>query len=191
VLDGVVGFGSLDYDSRRWSADEAAYLFGERSGSIFFGSASVALERTGRNLTWTPYARVSFGSIELEGFTESGSDVFALTYDDLTSDLLASALGASFDWTFQRRDGVLSPHARIEWRHEFEAASDQVVSYADWLASPGFIVGLDGWARDSVSVSMGVEWMAVSGWTLGADYRGEIGSDLSSHGLKLRLMKAF
>lgn len=191
LLDGVLGYGSLDYESRRWSSDEADFLFGERSGSILFGSVSFALERTHRNLSWSPYAQLSFGSIDLDGFTETGSEVFALRYEALETDMLASTLGASFDWTLERRDGVLAPSLRIEWRHEFEGTQDQIVSYADWLASPDYVVGLDRWARDSVSVAVGLQWRAASGWTFGADYQGQFSADLASQGLKFRLMKLF
>ncbi|MNE71157.1 hypothetical protein D3C80_1670070 [compost metagenome] len=53
------------------------------------------------------------------------------------------------------------------------------------------MVGLERWARDSLSLSMGVQWRAISGWSYGVDYQGQLGEDLSSHGLKLRLMKTF
>jgi outer membrane autotransporter protein len=191
IVDGVLGYGSLAFDSRRWSADAGEFAFGERSGSVLFGSASVALERSAAGLAWAPYARVQFGKVDLDGFTENGAGVFALKYDAMTVDTLATALGASFDWTLQRRSGLLTPSLRVEWRHEFEGADDQTVSYADWLASPDYMVGLEHWARDSLSLSLGVEWQAVSGWSYGADYNGQAGSDLISHGLKLRLSKAF
>ncbi len=191
IVDGVLGYGSLAFDSRRWSADAGEFAFGERSGSVLFGSASVALERSAAGLAWAPYARLQFGKVDLDGFTENGAGVFALKYDAMTVDTLATALGASFDWTLQRRSGLLTPSLRVEWRHEFEGADDQTVSYADWLASPDYMVGLEHWARDSLSLSLGVEWQAVSGWSYGADYNGQAGSDLISHGLKLRLSKAF
>lgn len=191
VLDGVLGYGSLAYDSRRWASDEGDYLFGERSGSILFGSVSAALERTRRNLSWSPYAQLSFGSVELDEFAETGSEVFALQYEALETDMLASTLGASFDWTLERRDGVLAPSLRVEWRHEFEGSQDQIVSYADWLASPDYVVGLERWARNSVSLAIGLQWKGVSGWTFGADYQGQLGSGLSSQGVKIRLMKLF
>ncbi|MNX36138.1 Autotransporter beta-domain protein [compost metagenome] len=191
IVDGVLGYGSLAFDSRRWSSDAGEFAFGERSGSVLFGSASVALERSAAGLAWAPYARLQFGKVDLDGFTENGAGVFALKYDAMTVDTLATALGASFDWTLQRRSGVLTPSLRVEWRHEFEGADDQTVSYADWLASPDYMVGLEHWARDSLSLSLGVEWQAVSGWSYGADYNGQAGSDLISHGLKLRLSKAF
>lgn len=191
IVDGVLGYGSLSFDSRRWSADAGEFAFGERSGSVLFGSASVALERSAAGLAWAPYARLQFGRVDLDGFTENGAGVFALKYDAMTVDTLAAALGASLDWTLQRRSGVLTPGLRIEWRHEFEGADDQAVSYADWLASPDYMVGLERWARDSLSLSMGVQWRAISGWSYGVDYQGQLGEDLSSHGLKLRLMKTF
>ena len=191
VVDGVLGYGALEFDSRRWSSDADDFAFGERSGSVLFGSASIALERRSAGLAWAPYARLQFGKVELDGYAETGADVFALTYDAMTVDTLATALGTSFDWTLQRRSGVLAPSLRVEWRHEFEGADDQAVSYADWLTSPDYLVGLERWARDSVSLGAGVQWRAVSGWTYGVDYQGQLGSDLSSHGLRLRLMKLF
>ncbi|MNV00877.1 Outer membrane protein B precursor [compost metagenome] len=191
IVDGVLGYGSLAFDSRRWSSDAGEFAFGERSGSVLFGSASVALERSAPGLAWAPYARLQFGKVDLDSFTENGAGVFALKYDAMTVDTLATALGASFDWTLQRRSGLLTPSLRVEWRHEFEGADDQTVSYADWLASPDYMVGLEHWARDSLSLSLGVEWQAVSGWSYGADYNGQAGSDLISHGLKLRLSRAF
>ncbi len=191
IVDGVLGYGSLTFDSRRWSSDAGEFAFGERSGSVLFGSASVALERSAAGLSWAPYARLQFGKVDLDGFTENGAGVFALKYDAMTVDTLAAGLGASFDWTLQRRSGVLTPSLRVEWRHEFEGADDQAVSYADWLASPDYMVGLEHWARDSLSLGLGVQWRALSGWSYGADYSGQAGSDLISHSLKLSLSKAF
>lgn len=191
IVDGVLGYGSLTFDSRRWSSDAGEFAFGERSGSVLFGSASVALERSAAGLSWAPYARLQFGKVDLDGFTENGAGVFALKYDAMTVDTLAAGLGASFDWTLQRRSGVLTPSLRVEWRHEFEGADDQTVSYADWLASPDYMVGLEHWARDSLSLGLGVQWRALSGWSYGADYSGQAGSDLISHSLKLSLSKAF
>ena len=191
VVDGVLGYGALEFDSRRWSSDAGDYAFGERSGSVLFGSASVALERRGAGLAWAPYARLQFGSVDLDAFTETGADVFALSYEAATVDSLATALGASFDWTLQRRSGVLTPSLRFEWRHEFEGADDQTVAYADWLASPDYRVGLERWARDSVSLGMGVQWRALSGWSYGVDYQGQLSQDLASHGLRLRLTTTF
>ena len=191
VIDGVLGFGSLDYNSRRWSADAGRMLTGERHGSVVFGSASFALEQTRRALSWSPYARVQFSSIDLDRFAERGSDVFALNYRALDTQSLSSALGASFDWSRRRRTGAVVANLRVEWRHEFEATGNQVVSYADWAASPDYAIGLERWARDSLSLVTGVEWQGVSGWNLGADYSGMIGPDLVSHGLRLKLMKDF
>jgi len=191
ILDGVLGYGGLEFDSRRWSADAGDYAFGERSGSVVFGSASVALERSAPGLRWSPFARVQFGSASLDGFTETGADYFALTYDDLEVETLASVLGASFDWTLERRSGVLTPSLRLEWRHEFAGTDDQVVSYADWLESPDYAAGLERWARDDFSLAAGLQWRGVSGWSFGADYQGRAGSDMISNGLRLKLMKSF
>lgn len=191
VIDGVLGYGALTYDSQRWSADAGKLLTGDRSGSVLFGSASVALEQTARALSWSPYARIQFSTVELDGFTERGADVFALSYQSLESRSLSSVLGASFDWSAQRHSGTLAANLRFEWRHAFEGTGNQVVSYADWTASPNYQVGLERWARDSVSLATGVEWRAVSGWRLGSDYTGELGSGLASHGVRLKMMKDF
>jgi uncharacterized protein YhjY with autotransporter beta-barrel domain len=191
VIDGVLGYGALAYDSQRWSGDAGRMLVGDRSGAVLFGSASVALEQAHKALSWSPYARVQFNTVRLDGFTERGSDLYALRYSGLESRSLSSVVGASFDWAIQGHDGTLAANLRVEWRHEFAGTNNQTVAYADWAASPDYVVGLERWARDNASLTTGLEWRGVSGWSLGAQYNGEVGSDLISHGLRLKMLKGF
>jgi uncharacterized protein YhjY with autotransporter beta-barrel domain len=191
-IDGVLGWSNLDFDSRRWTAglggQPDAYAEGERSGDTRFLSAAFGRIVRGEGQTSELYARVDARSISLDGFTETGAGLASLAWDAVDQDSLSANLGAAWRWTIEhRRFGQLRPSARIEWSHEFEDIGDQGVRYADWAASPTYLVPLDAWSRDSLRLDLGADWSVNDRLVLGAGYRGVFGDASSSHGGEVRV----
>jgi uncharacterized protein with beta-barrel porin domain len=81
----------------------------------------------------------------------------------------------------------MRPTARIEWSHEFEDLGDQGVRYADWAASPTYLVPLDAWSRNTIRLDLGGDWTLSERMTLGLGYRGAFGDAGTSHGGEIRL----
>ena len=86
-----------------------------------------------------------------------------------------------------RRYGTLVPSARIEWSHEFEDIGDQAVRYADWAASPNYLVPLTAWSRNSLNLDLDAEWSLSDRLVLGFGYRGALGDASTSHGAQIRV----
>ncbi|WP_159845760.1 putative Ig domain-containing protein [Brevundimonas sp. G8] len=191
-VDGVVGMSQLDFDSRRWVVgllDEAdGYADGERSGDVRFASASVGRTLRRQGLAADLYVRVEGRDIALDGFTETNGGVSALTWDALDQSGLSVNLGASWRWIIEsRRFGALRPTARLEWSLELEDIETQGVRYADWAASPTYLVPLDGWSRDALNLNLGAEWSLSDRLMLNLGYRGMLGDASSSHGGQIGL----
>lgn len=188
-VDGLIGFGELSFDTRRYAAGTGGapgvYALGSRSGDLRFGSATFG-KLLGAGMAGGPtrdlYLRVDARRIVLDAFTETGAGAANLTWAETTQDSLSANLGAAFGWTADLRDdGLLATTLRVEWSHEFEDMADQGVRYADWAASPLYLVPQDAWSRNDLRLNFGTEW-SLDAWTIGLGYRGAFGSAGRSHG---------
>ena len=190
-VDGVIGYADLDFDARRWAAGLAGqpdgYAASERSGDVRFASAAFGRLLRGGGMTTDIYARVDAREISLDGFTETGGGHAALVWDGVEQSSLSANLGTSWRWAVEtRRFGRITPSARLEWSHELEDVRAQGVRYADWAASPTWLVPLDAWSRNAINVDLGAEWTLTDRLMLGLGYRGNLGDASTSHGAELR-----
>ncbi|RYF87626.1 MAG: autotransporter outer membrane beta-barrel domain-containing protein, partial [Caulobacteraceae bacterium] len=84
-IDGVIGWSDLDFSSRRWTdgigGDPSAYAAGDRSGDTRFVSAAFGRIVRRDAMVSEYYARLDARSISLDGFTETGAGLSALTWD--------------------------------------------------------------------------------------------------------------
>jgi uncharacterized protein YhjY with autotransporter beta-barrel domain len=191
-VDGVLGYGDMDFASRRWAAgllgQPDAYAEGERSGALRFASAAFGRVVKGQGSTSELYARLDARTTELDAFTETGAGLAGLDWDEVTQDSLSASLGAYWGWTIETAHrGQLRPSLRLEWSHEFEDIGDQGVRYADWAASPTYLVLMDAWSRDSLRIDLGTDWALTERMILGIGYRGSFGDAAESHGAEVRL----
>jgi uncharacterized protein YhjY with autotransporter beta-barrel domain len=195
TVDGVLGYGDLNYDSRRWAtaagAGAGGYAFGDRKGDMTFGSLSLAWDQRQGGANRSLYGRLEAQSVTLDSFTETGADIYALAYDRLDFDSLSSTLGLRYDWRIEQRHGSFRPAVRLEWTHAFDHAGPQTVSYADWMTSPRYGVALDGWDRDTVELGLEGGWKVGDSLDLTAGYRASVGANTASQGLQLKLMTRF
>jgi outer membrane autotransporter protein len=76
-----------------------------------------------------PYARLDVVRIGLQPYSESGSAIWDLGYDQASSTTLSSTLGARATFAMAESWGVLTPSARFEYAHAFTGAFNQGVYY--------------------------------------------------------------
>ena len=136
-VDGLVTVGSLDSDSSRalvyGSADNCLppvecppqdrLLTGETDGDYLSAGASFGYEAVRGNWDITTTLSVAYRDIEIDGFDETDTSPdggLALRYSSQDIKSLRSILGIAFTGNFSRSFGILSPHFRAEWHHEFE-----------------------------------------------------------------------
>ena len=66
---------------------------------------------------------------------------------------------------------------RLELKHEFRAAGQQTIRYADWMAGPSYLTPETDWARDQLAVGLGFGLTNSDSWRLDLDLGGEFGRD--------------
>jgi uncharacterized protein YhjY with autotransporter beta-barrel domain len=147
-VDGLVTVGSLDNDMSRAlvysSSDSCApptecppqnrLLTGETDGDYVAAGASFGYEAVRGNWDITTTLSVAWRDIEIDGFdeTDSSGGGMGLRYAEQTIESLRTILGIAFTGNFSRSFGVLSPHFRAEWHHEFE--DDPILLDAKYLS---------------------------------------------------------
>ncbi|MDX1405866.1 MAG: autotransporter outer membrane beta-barrel domain-containing protein [Woeseiaceae bacterium] len=133
-VDGLVTYGSLDNDMSRKlvysSTDMCApacppqndLLTGETDGDYLAAGVSFGYEAQRGAWDITTTLSVAYRDIDIDGFDEidTTGGGMALRYSDQEIESLRSILGIAFTGNFSRGFGVLSPHFRAEWHHEFE-----------------------------------------------------------------------
>ncbi len=128
-LDGVANFGHTSYDTTRqivvvesgMTIDRTA--LGSTGGTTWNGTLSLGYDFVAGGLTLTPMLGYAYGQTTISSFTESGASGFDLSIDQqsLKSSTVNAGLQMNFAWN--TAIGVVLPHLRAQWIHEFESAA--------------------------------------------------------------------
>ena len=181
-LDGFLGGGFTDFDATRslGLAGVSATLSGAPSGHfIAFGSNSgyrFEQETNGGLLRWGPVGEVRFSNVAIGGYTETGGAVSLssrVRARDATS--AQTGLGAEAAIDMPTALGLLTPHLRVTWRHEFADSTETAI--ANFAVAPDlpFTLTSSRLGRDFAGVTAGISGQLAGGVRLSADYAGEIG----------------
>jgi uncharacterized protein YhjY with autotransporter beta-barrel domain len=191
-VDGLLGIGSLDFDSTRFVAPVSASAFGRRSGTQVFGALTGGYELRSQNLLLSPYARLDFSTDRLRSSSESGAGAFALTYLGQTSTSVQGAVGVRGESVVATRFGFSVPKVRAEYRHDFQGAGQARIGYADQPDGPRYTLASARGGRNSIVLGIGGDLLFRDGLTLSLEYQLDHSfSSASGHALRLRLSKDF
>ncbi len=173
-IDGVIGYGGVDFDSRRRAANGGVGV-GHREGTMRFGSLSTGLDRQGPGGMVSAYGRVEYLAATLDAYRETGAGLYDLAYGRRTLNSLSSVLGGRAALYRPIDFGVVSPRMRFEWRHEYRGQGGQQLDYAD-LGGLTRVVEGDRWLRDEYNLELGVGLQTETDWTFGLDLGGRLGN---------------
>lgn len=190
-LDGMLGYGELGFDTRRRTPVDRSLVFGRRDGTVLFGSLSAGIDRTAGGARWIGYGRVDTLDADLDGYAETGSPLWSLSYDARSVRSRQGTLGLRYERSMLRPDGRWTPGVRLEWTHEFGDADAQTLRYADWLDGPGFSIGEDGWNRSRLNLGLSFGWSATNGWSWTTEYEGAFSDGEVLNGLRVKLSRLF
>lgn len=191
-LDGLLGIGSIDFDTRRFVQPMNDFALGQRGGNQVFGSLTGSYEWRERDLLVSPYARIDFSVDKLRSSTETGAGAFALTHFGQTNTSVQGALGVRAESAHATRFGYAVPRVRAELRHEFKGNGDAFVGYADQPGGPRFAMISPGSARNTLVLGLGSDFLMRDGLTLSMEYQlSHSFSNDSSYAVRLRLSKDF
>ncbi|MBL4779800.1 putative Ig domain-containing protein [Ralstonia sp.] len=190
-VDGVAGFGTLSFDSRRWVTDSNDFATGKRSGKQVFASVSAGYEHRDRAWLISPYGRLSVSQSTLDQFTESGAGINALTYFDQTVTTVSGTLGLRAEYTQKTKWGTFLPFARVEYQHDFNGQSNAGLAYADLAsAGPAYYVPGTPFGRDRMQIGLGTKFRT-GPLTFGLDYSVMAGMGGLQQGVRLTFAAPF
>ena len=130
-LDVIGGYGAVRFDLQRWSGDGNVMLAGARGGSDAFGSFGLTQDARWGDWKISPYGRIDVVRVDLGAYSETGSDIWALSYANLYATTVSGVVGARIAYPIAMAWGALTPMARIEYNHAFDGAYNQNLGYAD------------------------------------------------------------
>jgi uncharacterized protein with beta-barrel porin domain len=188
-VDGVLGYGSLNFDTRRLAAN-GLIANGERDGDMVMASITGGWDRSTPMTTLSTYGRFDYVSTRLDAYSETGAGLYDLSFDEREFESLTGALGVRGQVLTPLRSGMLTRSGRFEWRHEFSGLDGQRLDYAD---VGGLRYAIDGerWARDEFAAELGLEVSYDSGLSLGIDLGARFSDAGKAASIRMLLSKRF
>ena len=191
-VDGLLGVGTVDFDTTRYVAPINDFALGQRSGTQVFGSLTGGYEFRDKALLVSPYARIDFSSSRLRDSTESGAGAYALTYFGQTMNSVQGALGIRGESVHATDFGYAVPKLRAEYLHEFQGTGQAFFGYADQIGGPRYALASAGTGRNAIVLGIGSDFLMRDGLTLAFEYQlSRSSAHDSSYALRLRLTKEF
>jgi uncharacterized protein YhjY with autotransporter beta-barrel domain len=190
-IDAMLGHGSLEFDLQRRVTADGSLVLGERDGSATFGSIGLGYDQPVSAGRLNAYGRVESLNATLDAYTETGSALWALSYDERDVESLQGVIGARYVWSHEERDSVWVPGFRVEYRHEFADGGVQSLQYADWLTGPTYEVRSTGWDRSEFNMGLSLNVSTSDGWKVGSELGARLSSNQTAGTLRLTLSKTF
>ncbi|KAB8066534.1 IPT/TIG domain-containing protein [Janthinobacterium violaceinigrum] len=177
-LDGVLGYGTLQYDASRYLTDGSGFATGERDGKQVFGAVVGGIEMRHDTWMWSPYGRVELMSAKLDPYTEKATGINALSYFKQTVRSRIGALGVRAEGLYVGGLGTWFPRARLEYRHQFQGADDARLAYADLVADgPVYVIRTLPQETGNWTAGLGVKLLLSNGMTITVDYNSNLNMD--------------
>jgi surface protein len=124
-IEGMFGVGLIESDLTRVSG--ANTLTGSRNGTQVFGSINYGKTLDKGDFNLTPIARVDLGYIELDAYSETGTD--ALSYAKQTIESGLASVGLQFRDIVKFNDNKFKPFGSIEYGMDFSNSSNAKMNY--------------------------------------------------------------
>ncbi|KSB89962.1 hypothetical protein AS593_00360 [Caulobacter vibrioides] len=190
-IDGVLGYGTLDFDTRRYVTSTGELVNGQRDGDQVFGALTFGMEHRTPTSLLSPYGRVAYSRSQLDAFSETGGGPYGLTYHAQTVQSLTGTLGLRGEFLRKTAAGLLAPRFRVEYSHDFEKANDALLSYTDWVGGPTYRLTVDPIDRDQLRLELGADLTIKNGIRFGLDFDNMVTKDSDSQGVRLSIQSPF
>ena len=191
-VDLVLGYGRLDFDSRRYVTANGDFAYGQRDGDQWYGAMTAGWDyRHPQGLHLSPYGRIEATQSVLGSFTEEGGGLYALAYDEQTSRTVTGAIGLRGDYAFKSRFGQAMPSFRIEYSYDLQGSGSQRIRYADWLDGNVYSLAASPLDRNRMLYGLGLDLLRASGMRLGLGYEGMLSGDQTSSTLRVKMETQF
>ncbi|TDB33013.1 autotransporter domain-containing protein [Stenotrophomonas sp. TEPEL] len=163
-VDGIVATGTLDFDTRRWSADADAFAQGKRDGDQWFGSLAFGYEHRHAGTTLTGYGRVEASRSTLDSYRESGAGLYDLVYRQQVVRNSAVALGLEGAYLSPDPEARVRPFWSIEYRQALDDKGDAYLNYAIGPRAQDYQLRMQSYNDHALSIAAGMDVRLQRGW---------------------------
>jgi len=122
-IDGIVSYNWNEVDTDRnvlQSNMNTLVANSNTDSSILSASLGIGKEFKMQQAIISPYLRVDYSDIEIDGFTETGASYWGMQVDDQDLTSFTSNLGVQLVNPISKSWGILTPQLRAEWVHEYD-----------------------------------------------------------------------
>ncbi|WP_268828184.1 MULTISPECIES: autotransporter domain-containing protein [Lysobacter] len=177
-VDGILGWGQLDFDIRRYSATAGTTGTAQRDGDQVFGSITAGYEHsTGDGLSLTGYGRLDSSRSKLDAYREHGLGIYDLSYGSQTVENSGAALGVEGSFPIvTTRGNVFRPYWMLEYRDSIDNRSDVNLNYVILPAANDYILGMRSYGDNALTYGAGMDMEIARGWKLSVLARRQHGS---------------
>jgi large repetitive protein len=191
-IDALANLGRIDFTTNRLVAATGAIADGSPNGSQFSGSLTGGYEFALQSYTLSPYLRLSGSHTNLGAFSESGAGGSDVSYGTQIVDSLSGILGFRGDDAISTAHGIVSPHLRVEFQHEFDGGSPVGVQFANDSTGASFGTIQNHVSRNYVTLGGGVSFLTEGALAAFVDYETILGySRLTYHTFTVGITKRF
>ncbi|MFJ9534771.1 autotransporter domain-containing protein [Herbaspirillum sp. NPDC101396] len=170
-VDGMLGYGALNFDSTRYVTDDGSFATGQRGGNQLFVALSSGYEFRGNSWMWSPYGKLDLASTTLGQYTETAAGNSALTYFKQSVRTSSGTLGLRTEGQYLSRVGMWTPRGRVEYRRQFSGAGEAGISYADLASSgPAYVIRSDDSFTGNWTAGIGMRLLLAGGTSFVVDY---------------------
>jgi outer membrane autotransporter protein len=133
--------------------------------------------------TLTPYGRVEYLNLHIDGYTEQGASGLDLKVRSQNAESLLTVLGGRIAHAFSTPFAVLAPHFRAEWRHEYLNNERSITAqFVNDPLNTLFTIPTDNPDRDYFAIGSGIAATFGKGVAAFFDFETILGlRDVTSH----------
>ncbi|HEY4922326.1 MAG TPA: putative Ig domain-containing protein [Xanthobacteraceae bacterium] len=191
-VDGLIGYGYLDFNNQRFVTIDSTSVTGDRTGGTWFGSLGISTEIKLDPWKFMPYLRAEFMTASLGAYSEQGPTNQGLTFATTSFNTTSAVLGVRTFYDIATAWGMLTPTLRTEYRRELDGGVNQPMYYTD--IGPGITYGLiqSAASHDLFTTAVGVRARDSGVASLDFEYGATIGTDSPlTHTLRATARMAF
>jgi uncharacterized protein YhjY with autotransporter beta-barrel domain len=191
-VDGLLGYGSLRFDSTRYVQEGAEFATGTRQGRFMQGALIAGMEFRQPAWMWSPYVRLEVAQITLDAYSEAATGLAALTYFEQQSRSRNAVLGLRAEGLYRVRWGQLRPRVRLEYGRNMLHNGEAGLAYAD-LADLGvaYTLSSTSLSSDNWTLGVGARLLAPGGVELSMELNLGLASSTPSRTISLGLRVPF
>lgn len=175
-VDGLLGHGVMDFDSKRVITGTSSEARGSRSGRQIFASLTSGYELRTTDSLLSPYGRLQYYRTWLDGYSESGADAYSLAYAPQTVSQIIGGAGLRGEHRVTSGQIALRLQGRVEYAQTLSNNGIARVGYAD-TGNDTWRVPLTEPSRQTLTAGTAVDFLLPHNITPGIAYQGTLGLD--------------